>query len=170
MKELFLTAKDTAQERIKAYLEQNASEELVGKINMGVLIEKDGKHLMSKKTLDGFMEYATSEARKTVSNGVNCACIDDQTVFGWAIHYFGEDSITEILYNEDGTEYKPTPKPKAEPKQKPIPKNPTKTAKILSIPPKAESPRQEPTPTQKTPQKQKNKPLCPEQVSIFDLL
>lgn len=164
--ELFLTAKDTAQERIKAYLEQNASEDLIGKINMGVLIEKDGKHLMSKKTLDGFMKYATKEARKTVANGTRCACIDDQTVFGWAIHYFGEDSITELLYNEDGSEYKTAPKPKAEPKQK----APTKTAKILSAPPKAEAPKQEPTPTPKAPQKQKNKPIFPEQVSIFDLL
>jgi hypothetical protein len=38
-------------------------------------------------------------------------------VFGWAIHYFEEDSIPGTLYNEDGTEYKPAkPTPKVTPK------------------------------------------------------
>ena len=31
-------------------------------------------------------------------------------MYGWAVHYFEEDSIEGTLYNEDGTEYKP-PKP-----------------------------------------------------------
>ena len=42
-----------------------------------------------------------------------CACVDDETVFGWAVHYFEEESIIEKLYNADGTEYV---KPKATPK------------------------------------------------------
>ena len=106
MRELNLTADGTAQERILAYLKDNVSDNLAEKINNGVSIEKDGKSLISKKTLDGFMKYASEEARKLAGKGANCACIDDYTVYGWAIHYFEEDSIQGNLYNLDGTEYK----------------------------------------------------------------
>ena len=114
-------------EIIKEYLENNVSEELANKINNGVKIVKDDKTLINKKTLDTFMQYANEEARKLAQQGANYACIEDKTVFGWAIHYFEEDSIIGNLFNEDGTEYKPeikviTPsktitKPKQENKQ-----------------------------------------------------
>ena len=38
------------------------------------------------------------------------ACVRSDVVFGWAIHYFEEESIVGKLYNEDGSEYK-APKP-----------------------------------------------------------
>ena len=113
MRELNLEAKNSSQQRIKDYLEENASDVLADKINNGVSIEKDGKTLINRKTLDGFMSYATEEARKAVEKGARCACIESSVVFGWAIHYFEEDSIEGTLYNEDGTEYvKPKPAPK----------------------------------------------------------
>ena len=107
---LDLKAKTKEQELVKTYLEENASEVLAEKINSGVRIEKDGKTLINKKTLDGFMKYASSEARKLASNGANSACIEDKVVYGWAVHYFEEDAIEGNLYNEDGSEYKPAPK------------------------------------------------------------
>ena len=107
---LQLTATTTEERVLKEYLEQNASEVLVDKINNGVPVEKDGKKLISKKTLTGFMKYATDEARKQAEKGATSACLHSDIVFGWAIHYFEEDSILGTLYNEDGTEYKP-PKP-----------------------------------------------------------
>ena len=107
---LNLEAKTKEQELVKQYLEDNASETLAEKINNGTPFEKDGKILTNKKTLDGFMKYASDEARKLASNGANCACVEDKVVYGWAIHYFEEDSIEGTLYNEDGTEYKPAPK------------------------------------------------------------
>ncbi len=107
---LNLEAKTKEQELVKAYLEENASEVLAEKINSGVRIEKDGKTLINKKTLDGFMKYASSEARKLASNGANSACVEDKVVYGWAVHYFEEDAIEGNLYNEDGSEYKPAPK------------------------------------------------------------
>lgn len=110
MRELNLTADGTAQERILAYLQDNVSDTLAEKINNGMSVEKDGKSLISKKTLDGFMKYASEEARKLTGKGANCACIDDDTVYGWAIHYFEEDSILGSLYNLDGTEYIPAVK------------------------------------------------------------
>ena len=107
---LNLTAKGTEQELIKKYLEENASETLAEKINNGVKVEKDGKTLINKKTLEGFMKYATGEARKQAEKGASAACVRSDVVFGWAIHYFEEESIEEKLYNDDGNEYK-APKP-----------------------------------------------------------
>ena len=130
---LNLETKTKAQQLVKEYLENNASSALAEKINSGVAIEKDGKRLTNKKTLDGFMKYATEEARKLAEKGANSACVEDEVVFGWAIHYFEEDNIEEKLLNEDGTEYKKqsgvaakatkgnysTPKPTPKPQPKP---------------------------------------------------
>ena len=109
---LNLIAEGQEQKLIKEYLEENASEILADKINNGVRIEKDGKQLINKKTLSGFMKYACNQAKEQAPKGATSACIDHETVYGWAVHYFGEDSIEETLYNPDGTEYKAA-KPKA---------------------------------------------------------
>lgn len=109
MIKLNLETKNKEQEIIKAYLEENVSEILANKINNGVKIQKDNKTLINKKTLDTFMKYAYEEARKLAVKGANPACIEDKTVFAWAIHYFEEDSIEGILFNEDGSEYKTAP-------------------------------------------------------------
>ena len=113
MKQLNLEAKTKEQQRIKAYLEENASDILAGKINNGVLIKKDGKILLNRKTLYGFMSFAAEEARKQAEKGARYAMVEDAVVFGWAVHYFEEDSIEGTLYNEDGSEYKAQPKPTA---------------------------------------------------------
>ena len=124
---LNLTAKGTEQELIKKYLEENASETLAEKINNGVPIEKDGKTLINKKTLEGFMKYAADEAKKLAEKGASSACVRSDIVFGWAIHYFEEESIIGTLCNEDGTPYK-APKPEikkpAVPTVAPTPKKP----------------------------------------------
>ena len=126
--QLNLETKSKEQELVKAYLEENASEILAEKINNGTPFEKDGKTFINKKTLDGFMKYASDEARKLASKGANSACVEDKVVYGWAVHYFEEDSIEGTLYNEDGSEYKKQPKPaakaptvKAQPKPQPKP-------------------------------------------------
>ena len=128
MKQLNLEAKTKEQQRIKAYLEENASDILAGKINNGVLIKKDGKILLNRKTMDGFMSFATEEARKQAEKGARYAMVEDDVVFGWAVHYFEEDSIEDTLYNEDGSEYKTqsklaakAPTVKAQPKPQPKP-------------------------------------------------
>ena len=125
---LNLEAKTKEQQRIKAYLEENASDILAGKINNGVLIKKDGKILLNRKTLDGFISFAAEEARKQAEKGARYAMVEDDVVFGWAVHYFEEDSIEGTLFNEDGSAYKTQPKPvakaptvKAQPKPQPKP-------------------------------------------------
>ena len=106
---LNLDAKTNEERKVKAYLEVNASEILAEKINNGVRIQKDGKTLLNKKTLSGFMKFACDEAKKQAEKGAQSAYIDDAVVYGWAVHYFEEDSIEGTLYNEDGTEYKKQP-------------------------------------------------------------
>ena len=102
-----LETKTKQQEALKAYLETNASETLADKINNGVKMEKDGKTLLNKKTLDGFMNFALEEAKKQAEKGARGAMVEDEVVYGWLIHYFEEQDIIGTLYNEDGTEYKP---------------------------------------------------------------
>ena len=115
MPKLNLDAKNETQKIIKDYLEKNVSDVLADKINNGVRIQKDGKTLINRKTLAGCMDFALKEAQKLTEKGARAACIQDSVVFGWAIHYFEEDSIEGTLYNEDGTEYKP-PKAATPPK------------------------------------------------------
>ena len=110
MIKLNLTPQNKQEELILNYLQNNASETLADKINNGTPFEKDGNPLLNKKTLSGFMKYACDEARNLAEKGANSACIDDATVYGWAIHYFEEESIEGTLYTSDGAEYKPAPK------------------------------------------------------------
>ena len=105
---LNLETNNKNEERIKTYLEQNANSYLEDKINNGVKITKNDKELINKKTINGFFKYASNEARKLAEKGANYACIEDDIVFGWAIHYFEEDTIEEQLYNIDGTPFKET--------------------------------------------------------------
>ena len=112
MIKLNLNANTPAEQEILEYLENNASETLAEKINNGTLFEKDGEPLINKKTLAGFMKYACEEARKTVESGSSSACIEDSVVYGWAVHYFEEESIEGSLYTLDGEEYKPAVKAK----------------------------------------------------------
>ena len=137
---LNLQATTKEEQKVKAYLEANASEVLAEKINGGVRVQKDGKTLINKKTLAGFLKFACDEAKKQAEKGASSACIDDDTVYGWAVHYFEEDSIEGTLYNEDGTEYK-APMPKTKPVQ-----------------------------TKPTPPMPKPKPQPKPQISMFDLL
>lgn len=123
--ELNLTPNDEQDEKVLNYLQNNASEVLASKINSGTPFEKDGKLLTNKKSLLDFAEYACKEAQSLSKKGAKWKMVDDQTVYGWAIHFFEEDSIVGTLYNDDGTEYKPvikhvqnnTIKPQTQPKK-----------------------------------------------------
>lgn len=135
MTNLNLTANGKPQELILAYLQENVSGELAEKINNGVHIEKDGKRLVNKKDLDGFMRFASDEAKKLAEKSARSACVEDNIVYGWAIHYFEEDTIEGTLYNEDGTEFKPIVKPaaKVEIKKAEKPKPTTRQASLFDM-------------------------------------
>ena len=76
MARLNLKADNKNQEIVLAYLEENASDELVEKINAG------------KKTMAGCWSFITAKAKAKATS--NCAVIEDVEVFGWAVHYFEE--------------------------------------------------------------------------------
>ena len=112
MAKLNLIANNDTEKRVLEYLEENASDTLVDKINNGVCVTVDGKELLNIKALDGFLKYAEDEARTLAEKNARAACIAADIVFGWAVHYFEEDSILGKLFNPDGTEYKiPNPEP-----------------------------------------------------------
>ena len=76
-------AKGDNEKIILEYLEQNATDALVQKINEG------------QKTFAGCWKYIIGEAGKLKRDG-NGVGVPDSTVFGWAFHYFEEDSIPEV--------------------------------------------------------------------------
>ncbi len=84
---------DGAVERIRAYFEANASEDL------------KRRAAAEGKTAAGALAYAKGQARKLAVGG--CACVEDETVYGWAMHYF-ED--------EDAARWEPK-KPAAKPSE-----------------------------------------------------
>ena len=110
--DLGLKAESSAQKIVLDYLEANASEVLAEKIKTG------------NKTLGQCWTYIVKQAQKQKEG--NCACIPDVEVFGWAIHFFEEDSITEKETAKPAAKVevkKVEPKPKAEPKKKTEPKH-----------------------------------------------
>ena len=130
MKELKLEAKNHNEEIVLNYLKETATDELAEKINNG------------KKTLQGCWNFITTEAKKKAVSG--CACIADQEVFGWAVHYFWEDAIEEC-------------------------KTAPATVKTATTKPtETKTPAKEKTPTkEKTSTKKKGNE---DQISVFDLL
>lgn len=122
-----LKANNEMEEILLNYLQENASETLASKINNGTHINKDGQLLLNKKDLTTFMQYATQEARKLAAQGSQGACVKEDVVFGWLIHYFEEESIEGKLFNLDGSEYKPIVK--------------KTTAKPITVQPKKEEPK-----------------------------
>lgn len=112
MNKITLTANNATENRVLAYLEENASPMLAAKINAGT------------KTLAGAMSHAKSEARK-LADGDGCACVADATVFGWIIHFFEEDDIKQPAKK---TAFK-SPSGKPAPAKAPAPVKPAKAAK-----------------------------------------
>lgn len=98
------------EQAIYDYLEENASDVLVDLINA------------SEKTLNGCMGFIKGEAQKQAKNGV--AMIEDKVVFGWAVHYFQEESIKETKKEYTGkvVHTDTPPKKKPEPKKEEIKK------------------------------------------------
>ena len=166
MIELNLTANTPAEEKVLQYLKENASETLADKINNGTPFEQDGKPLTNKKSLSGFMKYACDEARKLAEKGENSACIEDSTVYGWAVHYFEEESIEGTLYTLDGEEYKPAVKTKNTqkstytPNSAPKPQNQQASLFDMLIQPQAKEPTIE--------IKDENNPVTVEQIPVAE--
>lgn len=169
MIKLNLVANCVEHDVLKQFLEENASQELADKINDGVIIEKDGKKLLNKKDLHGFMVYACNEAKKLAEKGATSACLKSDIVFNWVIHYFEEDTIEGKLFNEDGSEYKPTlppiqriPAPSVSTKPPIKPSKPTTFTLFDFLDKKAEEPTTEPV--EEAPAQEQEPPETEEEV------
>ena len=73
-----------AEQRVKDYLDQYAAQDAVFAI----------KYMTSGKTLKGCINYITKQAKEAAKSG-RTYFADDAEVFGWAVHYFDEDSLNE---------------------------------------------------------------------------
>jgi hypothetical protein len=102
-------SKTDLEKIILDHLDANATDALVQKINEG------------EKTLAGCWNYIIGEAGKQKRHG-NCAAIPDATVFGWAFHYFEEDSISETKETPRATVAKAEKPEKKKAEKKPEPK------------------------------------------------
>ena len=51
----------------------------------------DAKMRNPNKNITDMFKYIENQARKQAING--CAMIEDQEVFGWAVHYYDEENI-----------------------------------------------------------------------------
>jgi hypothetical protein len=71
------------EEIIKNYLEQRAQTDPGVAMNL----QKKGK------TIKKCCEYIKAQARKSATN--NVAMIQDEVVYGWAVHYYDEDNLEE---------------------------------------------------------------------------
>ena len=99
------------------YIEQNASDVLVEKINR------------CGKTMDDCWKYIESCARKKASG--NCAMVEDAEVYGWAIHFFEEEGNVDFKMPINSRTY--TVHNDTKPKKKPVEKKPeTKPEPMLA--------------------------------------
>lgn len=76
MARLTLKASSAEERIVLNYLEENASEELVEKINSGT------------RTMGDCWNYIRNKAKQKATS--NCAVVQDTEVFGWAVHFFEE--------------------------------------------------------------------------------
>ena len=81
-----LKAGTDKEKMLLEYLTKYASEDLTHRINNGT------------KTLAQCWNYIVSEARKKAVG--NCACVEDNTVYGWMMHFFEEDGIKGEDFNK----------------------------------------------------------------------
>ena len=93
-----LTATGSFEEALLKYVEENASDVLVEKING------------SEKTIKECAGYIISEARKKQHN--QCTVMSDAEVYGLAIHYFEEDSIKASGWSTNTAKVEQSDKPK----------------------------------------------------------
>lgn len=79
----------------------------------------------ANKSIEECIKYIYSQARK-LANGGNAVGVDDETVYGWAVHYYDEDDIkvdkvkerVEVIAPAAEPSRTEQPKPQSKPVQK----------------------------------------------------
>lgn len=80
--------------------------------------DMDDKYLNEEKSLKQMIEYIKGRAQENVHNGM--AIIEDEEVYGWAIHYFDESNeslkLDTVSEKKENTECEKKNKQKSEKK------------------------------------------------------
>lgn len=76
-----MTANNATERIVLEYFEKNASDSLKARVEQ------------EKKTIAGALKYASYRAQKQKVG--NCACVADEVVFGWIMHYFEDEPATK---------------------------------------------------------------------------
>lgn len=106
------TNNNSFQDIIKAYLDKRAKKDSLFAVT----------YAKQNKSIEECCSYIRSQAKKQADSG--CAMIEDDVVFGWAVHYYDEDDIkvekTSNVRSEVKTSVpkKESPKAKLKPKKK----------------------------------------------------
>ena len=95
---------ETKNERVKKEPETKSLEEQIATVpdNLKIKIDVIYQHLMTipgmgekmrnpNKTITDMFKYIENQARKQAVKG--CAMVEDQVVFGWAVHYYDEENV-----------------------------------------------------------------------------
>lgn len=95
---------ETKNERVKKEPETKSLEEQIATVpdNLKTKIDVIYQHLTTipgmgekmrnpKKTITDMFKYIENQARKQAVKG--CAMVEDQVVFGWAVHYYDEENV-----------------------------------------------------------------------------
>ena len=95
---------ETKNERVKKEPETKSLEEQIATVpdNLKIKIDVIYQHLMTipgmgekmrnpNKTITDMFKYIGNQARKQAVKG--CAMVEDQVVFGWAVHYYDEENV-----------------------------------------------------------------------------
>ena len=105
------------ENNIKVEASKRVARYLIDRIETDEILRN--KLLETKKTINGCINYIFKEAKKQAVSQV--AFVEDDVVYGWAVHYFIEDSI-----NEEPNENKPKKEPVKEKPKKEIKVEPKK--------------------------------------------
>lgn len=75
------------------------------------------------KSIKECCKYIYSQAKKMLTKGGNAVGVDDDTVYGWAVHYYDEDDIKvdKVQESVSVVTTTPTPAPSAKVESKPKP-------------------------------------------------
>lgn len=116
-----MKANNPTEKIILDYFEKNASEDLKKRA------EKENK------TIAGALRYASEQAQKQKVG--NCACVADEIVFGWIMHYFEDESATKYeSKSPTATVVAGNAKKLAKKPAKKTAKKPVKTKKAIETP------------------------------------
>ena len=95
------------------------------------------------QSIEGFCKVLYESYKKTASGSSAAVFGNDDHLYGWAVHYFHEEGVTELDVSSDPLICAKASTPKTSAPATPAPKTPKPTAKVKTmtiVPPSAPAP------------------------------